>query len=64
MIINSRLERRLSIAATALLTAAVFVVPIKTRTFTETRSTAGYVNVAEAGTVEGTYRSHSTARPR
>ena len=37
MIINSRMERRLSIAATALLTAAIFVMPIKTHAITETR---------------------------
>ena len=36
MIITSRMERRLSIAATALLTAAIFVLPIKTRAFNET----------------------------
>ncbi|WP_027230613.1 hypothetical protein [Phyllobacterium sp. UNC302MFCol5.2] len=64
MIISSRLERRLSITATALLTAAAFAMPIKTRTFTESRPSANYVNVAEAGTSDRTYRDHGRARPR
>lgn len=33
MIISARRERQLSIAATVLLTAAIFVMPVKTRTF-------------------------------
>lgn len=37
MIISSRMERQLSIAATALLTAAIFVMPIKTRTLIDAR---------------------------
>ncbi|UXN65640.1 hypothetical protein N8E89_08615 [Phyllobacterium sp. A18/5-2] len=53
MIINSRMERRLSIAATALLTAAIFVMPIKTHAITETRlAPASYVTVADATPVK------------
>ena len=49
MIINSRMERRLSIAATALLTAAIFVMPIKTRALNDARtSPASYLKLADA----------------
>ena len=49
MIISSRMERRLSIAATALLTAAIFVMPIKTRTFDNVRIDQGsYTRLADA----------------
>lgn len=49
MIINSRMERRLSIAATALLTAAVFVMPIKTHARTDVRvESASYMELADA----------------
>ncbi|WP_157929548.1 hypothetical protein [Phyllobacterium zundukense] len=47
MIINSRMERRLSIAATALLTAAIFVMPIKTQALTDAQP-AGYMKIADA----------------
>lgn len=49
MIISSRMERRLSIAATALLTAAIFVTPIKTRVFNDARTNpASYTRFADA----------------
>jgi hypothetical protein len=49
MIINSRMERRLSIAATALLTAAIFVLPIKTHALTDaTAQPASYMKLADA----------------
>jgi hypothetical protein len=49
MIINSRTERRLSIVATALLTAAIFVMPIKTHALTETRlAPVSYIKLADA----------------
>jgi hypothetical protein len=54
MIINSRLERRLSIAATVLLTAAIFVMPIashKTGNALLT-STASYLNLADAASTK------------
>ncbi|MBZ9653925.1 hypothetical protein [Phyllobacterium lublinensis] len=54
MIINSRLERRLSVAATALLTAAVFVMPItphKTANAVLT-STASYLKLADAASIK------------
>lgn len=47
MIINSRMERRLSILATALLTAAIFVAPLKTHALTERQAgSTGYVELA------------------
>jgi hypothetical protein len=53
MIISSRMERRLSIAATALLTAAIFVMPIKTRTFDDARNDpADYTRFADATPVK------------
>jgi hypothetical protein len=49
MIINSRMERRLSIAATALLTAAIFVMPITTRALDNARAErANFTTVADA----------------
>ncbi len=50
MIINSRMERRLSIAATALLTAAIFVMPIKTHAPSHTllEPAASYLKLADA----------------
>ncbi|WP_271895522.1 hypothetical protein [Candidatus Phyllobacterium onerii] len=53
MIITSRMERRLSIAATALLTAAIFVMPIKTRTFKDAHNNpANYTRLADATPVK------------
>jgi hypothetical protein len=49
MIISSRLERQLSIAATAVLTAAIFIMPVKTRTLHDRQiSLASYVEIADA----------------
>lgn len=57
MIISSRRERQLSIAATALLTAAIFVMPIKTPEVDTTRAElAGYVKIADATPVKLTVR--------
>jgi hypothetical protein len=48
MIINSRMERRLSIAATAVLTAAIFVMPISTRAFHDAKGQrAKFATVAD-----------------
>jgi hypothetical protein len=53
MIISSRMERRLSIAATALVTAAIFVMPIKTRTFNDAQTNpANYTRLADATPVK------------
>jgi hypothetical protein len=53
MIITSRMERRLSIAATALLTAAIFVLPNKTRAFNDARTNpANYTRLADATPVK------------
>jgi hypothetical protein len=47
------MERRLSIIATALLTAAIFVMPIKTRTFNDARTNpANYTRFADATPVK------------
>jgi hypothetical protein len=49
MIISSRLERRLSIIATAILTSAVFVMPGNIHSFDEARAKpASYVRLADA----------------
>ncbi|MBB3235568.1 hypothetical protein [Phyllobacterium endophyticum] len=49
MIISSRMERRLSIAATALLTAATLIIPVATRAYHDTRSNPdGYTWLADA----------------
>lgn len=49
MIISSRRERQLSIAATALLTAAIFVMPFKLPGEDTTRAElTGYVKIADA----------------
>ena len=58
MIINARLERRLSIAATALLTAAIFVMPATTRAFIDASKSAAYVNVADATPVARLFADH------
>ncbi len=64
MFINSRMERRLSIAATALLTAAIFVMPVKPRGYSDARATiASYVKIADASPEDGVYRNHSKPRP-
>ncbi|MBZ3692017.1 hypothetical protein [Phyllobacterium calauticae] len=53
MIINARMERRLSIAATALLTLAIFVTPLKVRASIEARIvTSTYTEVAEITPVD------------
>ena len=53
MIITSRMERRLSIAATALLTAAIFIMPIKSRTFNDAQTNpANYTRLADATPVK------------
>ncbi|WP_288192566.1 hypothetical protein [uncultured Phyllobacterium sp.] len=53
MIINARMERRLSIAATALLTLAIFVTPLTVRTSIEARTvTTTYTEVAEITPVD------------
>ncbi|MGH6862002.1 MAG: hypothetical protein ACRECY_17265 [Phyllobacterium sp.] len=53
MIISSRLERRLSIVATALLTAAIFVMPVKTRATDGARfHRTAYVEIADATPVK------------
>ncbi|MEK1851680.1 MAG: hypothetical protein AAAC48_07265 [Phyllobacterium sp.] len=53
MIINSRMERRLSIAATAVLTAAIFVMPISTRAFHDAEGErANFATVADAAPVK------------
>jgi len=61
MFINARLERRLSIAATALLTAAIFVMPAKTRAYIGISNTASYV--ADATPVAKFDIKRSVARP-
>lgn len=53
MIINARMERRLSIAATALLTLAIFVTPLTVRASIEARTvTTTYTEVAEITPVD------------
>lgn len=54
MIINSRMERRLAIAATALLTAAIFVMPISTHTPTSALlgPAASYLKMADAASAK------------
>ncbi len=53
MIISSRMERRLSITATAFLTAAIFVMPIKTRIFDDARTNGtAYTRFADATPVK------------
>ncbi|QND51583.1 hypothetical protein HB779_06475 [Phyllobacterium sp. 628] len=53
MIINSRMERRLSIAATAALTLAIFVAPITVRASMEAKTNASsYTEVAEITPVD------------
>lgn len=57
MIISSRRERQLSVAATALLTAAIFVMPIKTSKVETTRAElTGYVKIADATPAKLTVR--------
>ncbi|MEP7453053.1 hypothetical protein [Phyllobacterium sp. SB3] len=57
MIISSRRERQLSIVATALLTAAIFVMPIKTPKVETTRvELTGFVKIADATPVKLTVR--------
>lgn len=57
MIISSRRERQLSVAATALLTAAIFVMPIKLPKEDTTRvELAGYIKIADATPVKLTVR--------
>ena len=63
MIINARLERRLSIAATALLTAAVFVMPAKTRVYTSVPQVNAF-SVADASPVARLYPNQGPAKPR
>ncbi|MBA8877490.1 hypothetical protein [Phyllobacterium myrsinacearum] len=53
MIINSRMERRLSIAATAALTLAIFVTPLTVRASIESKVAASnYTEVAEITPVD------------
>jgi hypothetical protein len=53
MIINSRMERRLSIAATAALTLAIFVTPLKVRATIEAKAVnSNYTEVAEITPVD------------
>ena len=53
MIISARMERRLSIAATALLTLAIFVTPLTVRTASEASTvTTTYTEVAEITPVD------------
>ncbi len=57
MIISSRRERQLSVAATALLTAAIFVMPIKTqKADTTSAELTNYVKIADATPVQLTIR--------